>query len=109
MPAGMEADARAFYGEVPGFTEIEKPDSLKPLGGVWFSTGNLDVHIGVEQNFLPQEKAHIAYQVDDLEAVMQRIGDAGYPLVMDDRLPGYRRFYTEDPFGNRIEILTPKV
>lgn len=107
MPDGREAEARAFYGDLLGFPEIDKPDTLKSLGGVWFSTGNIDLHVGVEKDFRPQKKAHIAYEVGDLDAVLQRVAKAGYPVQLDDRLPGFRRFYTEDPFGNRIEILTP--
>ncbi len=30
---------------------------------------------------------------------------AGAPVIPDGELPGYRRFYTADPFGNRIEML----
>jgi hypothetical protein len=30
------------------------------------------------------------------------------PIVLDEPLPGYDRFYTSDPFGNRIEILSPR-
>lgn len=107
MPTGEEAAARSFYGTVLGFTEIEKPETLRSLGGAWFSTGNLDIHLGVDPYFRPQKKAHVAYQVDDLELVANRLADAGHPVLRDDRLPGYARFYTEDPFGNCVEILTP--
>jgi extradiol dioxygenase family protein len=30
---------------------------------------------------------------------------AGAPVRWDDELPGARRFYTADPFGNRLELL----
>ena len=32
---------------------------------------------------------------------------AGYPVRFDGVLPGYRRFYVADPFGNRLELLEP--
>lgn len=107
MPAGKEDVARHFYGELLGFPEIEKPDTLKAGGGVWFATGTIDLHIGVENDFAPAKKAHVAYQVDDLDAVADTLREAGFIVKPDDRLPGYRRFYTDDPFGNRVEILTP--
>lgn len=107
MPAGREDDARRFYGDLLGFPELEKPDTLKPLGGVWFGTGTIDLHVGVEEPFTPAKKAHVAYQVDALDAVAASLREAGFMVKPDDRLPGYRRFYTEDPFGNRVEILTP--
>lgn len=107
IPVGSEAEARHFYGDLLGMTEIEKPASLQSLGGVWFRTGSIDLHLGTESPFAPAKKAHIAYHVDDLDAVGERLAEAGFMVNPDGRLPGFRRFYTEDPFGNRVEILTP--
>lgn len=107
MPKGKEADARRFYGELLGFDEMEKPATLQSLGGVWFRTGTIDLHLGIEEPFSPAKKAHVAYQVDDLDHIAETLRKAGFMMKPDDRLPGYRRFYTEDPFGNRVEILTP--
>lgn len=107
IPAGGEDRARGFYRDLLGLTEIDKPASLHSLGGVWFSTGTIDLHLGVEANFAPAKKAHVAYQVADLAAVAEAMTHAGFAVIPDDRLPGFDRFYTEDPFGNRVEILTP--
>lgn len=107
MPTGREDDARLFYGELLGFAELEKPDTLKSLGGAWFATGTIDLHVGVEEPFTPAKKAHVAFQVDDLDVVAASLQNAGFMVKPDDRLPGYHRFYTEDPFGNRVEILKP--
>ena len=40
-----------------------------------------------------------------LEPVARRLEESGAKLTWDDQLPGIRRFYTEDPWGNRIELL----
>ena len=37
MPAGKEAEARAFYGNLLGLREVPKPEPLRARGGVWFS------------------------------------------------------------------------
>lgn len=108
MPAGGEESARRFYGELLGLPEIDKPESLRSLGGVWFASGSIDVHLGVEEAFSPAKKAHVAYQVDDLDATAAALRQAGFLVLPDGRLPGFNRFYTEDPFGNRVEILTPQ-
>ena len=100
-PAGGEAAARRFYGELLGFAEIPKPENLRRRGGVWFGTGNLELHLGVDADFRPARKAHVAFRVADLAAVRDRLAAAGYRPVEDEPLPGYRRCYVGDPFGNR--------
>lgn len=105
MPAGEEDAARAFFAGILGMIEDEKPEPLKGRGGVWFRAGSVVVHCGVETPFIPQKKAHPAFCVADLDMLALRLADAGYPVTWDDTLPDRRRFYTEDPFGNRIEFL----
>ena len=107
MPQGREDDARRFYGELLGFPEIPKPENLLKRGGVWFQTGNLQLHLGVDKSFVPATKAHVAYQVEDLEILRERLVAAGIGITDDEPLPGYDRCYVDDPFGNRIELLEP--
>lgn len=104
MPRCGEDDARAFYGDRLGLTEVAKPAPLAARGGVWFERGALRVHLGVEEPFQPARKAHPAFEVADIDALAARLDVVRW----NDDLPGYRRFYTKDPFGNRIEILQPK-
>jgi catechol 2,3-dioxygenase-like lactoylglutathione lyase family enzyme len=96
-PPGCEDEARAFYCGVLGMREVEKPASLAARGGVWFE----QLHVGVEDDFRPARKAHPAFVVDDLDALAARIGDVQW----DDAVPGVRRFYANDPWGNRLEFL----
>ena len=70
-------------------------------GGVWFE----QLHVGVEQDFAPARKAHPALRVDELDALAARLSAAGATVEWDDALPGVRRFYTADPWGNRVELL----
>jgi catechol 2,3-dioxygenase-like lactoylglutathione lyase family enzyme len=108
-PAGCEDEALRFYGELLGLEPIPKPEALRGRGGVWFQAGGGQLHIGVEAPFAPARKAHPALRVDpaSLDALAARLADAGAPVRWDDGLPGFRRFYTEDPWGNRLELLTP--
>lgn len=59
-PVGSEGEARAFYGELVGLLEIEKPDALRARGGVWFTCGAQQLHVGVVDDFSPATKAHPA-------------------------------------------------
>jgi catechol 2,3-dioxygenase-like lactoylglutathione lyase family enzyme len=106
-PPGCEAEARRFYGDVLGLPEVAKPRSLEGRGGVWFGIGVQQLHVGVEEPFLPARKAHPGLRVEptELDAVAKRLASAGAEVAWDDLLPGVRRFYTEDPWGNRVELL----
>lgn len=108
MPPGDEARARSFYGEVLGLPEVAKPHHLAARGGVWFRCGNHEIHLGVQADFRPATKAHPALSVRGLAALRQRLQRAGIHVYEDAPLPGYRRFYASDPFGNRIEFLEPE-
>lgn len=105
MPAGGEAQARGFYGDLLGLSEIAKPAELAPRGGCWFRGPGVDLHLGVEQPFAPARKAHPALLVADLEACRARLERAGVAITPDATVPGVRRFYAADPFGNRIEFI----
>jgi len=107
VPAGSEPALRDFYGGVLGMTEVAKPSALAARGGVWFRSGTAELHLGVEADFRPAQKAHPALVVDDLDAVATRLAEAGRGLRPDNLLPGYRRCYVDDPCGNRLELLSP--
>ncbi|MDQ3706888.1 MAG: VOC family protein [Chloroflexota bacterium] len=101
---GVEEQARAFYGGLLGLQELEKPGILKPKGGVWFSLGNGELHVGLEDAFSPALKAHPALLVTDLPTLRRRLEEAGLTIAQAEPIPGVSRFYVSDPFGNRLEL-----
>jgi catechol 2,3-dioxygenase-like lactoylglutathione lyase family enzyme len=105
IPNDEEDTARTFYGGLLGMEEIDKPENLKTRGGVWFRIGDRQVHMGVQEDFRPATKAHPAFLVDDLQHVQRVLERHGYPIINDEPLPGFQRFYSRDPFGNRLEFL----
>ena len=106
IPAGVEETARAFYINLLGFTEIPKPPQLAKRGGVWLQSENARLHLGVENDFRPARKAHPAFIVDDLDAVLEKVQLAGYEWdESQPPLDGYKRAHIYDPFGNRIELM----
>ncbi len=104
-PMGCEAAAREFYGKLLGLHEIEKPASLRARGGCWFQCTDQQIHIGVESDFRPAKKAHPAFLVSELDKLREHFIAGGVKITDDDSLPGARRFYAEDPWGNRLEFL----
>jgi catechol 2,3-dioxygenase-like lactoylglutathione lyase family enzyme len=106
MPAGEEEKARAFYIELLGFTELPKPPELAKRGGAWFQSGNVQLHLGVEADFRPARKAHPAFTVEGLDALVANVQSAGYETdTSQPPLDGFKRAHVFDPFGNRIELL----
>jgi catechol 2,3-dioxygenase-like lactoylglutathione lyase family enzyme len=107
MPAGQESAARAFYAGVLGLTETPKPANLARRGGVWFESGSLRLHLGVDPDFRAATKAHPALLVRGLSELAERCRQAGFPPTFDEPLEGFDRVYVSDPFGNRLELLEP--
>jgi len=107
MPPGREDEARAFYHGILGLVEKVKPPRLAARGGCWFESGALQVHLGVEKDFIPAQKAHPAFIVDDLASMVTKAKQAGYKVTADEPIEGYDRRHVDDPFGNRIELIEP--
>ena len=106
IPRGSEEQARQFYCDLLGLTEIEKPDSLKERGGFWLQVGEQQVHIGTEDGVNRQAtKAHLAYQVDDVRAWQKLLQARNIALLDGIPIPGFDRIEIRDPFGNRIEFI----
>ena len=101
---GGEDAARAFYGGLLGLPELAKPANLAGRGGCWFRCGPHEIHCGVQDEVVPA-RHHPALLTDELDALEGRLEAAGVRTEVDEQLPGYRRFYAWDPFGNRLEFL----
>ncbi|TBL78658.1 glyoxalase [Paenibacillus thalictri] len=105
MPSGEEQAAREFYAGILLMQEIEKPEKLRPRGGVWFVCGEQQIHLGVEAHFVPAQKAHPAFRVSGWQALRSKLLALGYTVKDDDEIEGISRFFTNDPFGNRLEFI----
>ena len=107
IPPGGEDLAREFYGAVLEMAELAKPPVLAARGGCWFRGGGWEVHLGVEDPFVPARKAHPGVLVRGLDALAARLTTAGHDPEWDGEFPGHRRFYAHDLHGNRLEFLEP--
>ncbi len=104
IPVGAEQRAREFYAGVLGLEEIEKPDALKPNGGLWFQIADIQLHIGVEDAD-NKSKRHPAFEVDNLADARKHLEANGAQIKEEIEIPGVNRFSFLNPFGNRIEFL----
>jgi len=108
VPKGSEDEARKFYSEILGLEEIEKPNELKASGGVWFKAGDIELHLGVEENTV-KTKSHPAFEIESasggIDEVEKFLKENDIKLKEEIQIPGRKRFSFYDPFGNRIELL----
>lgn len=104
MPPGGEDIARAFYRDLLGLAEIQKPEPLRVRGGVWFDAGGLDIHLSVEDDRnSPDAQRHFGIECENVESIRIRLNAAGVQTESGRPAP-WSRFFVRDPFGNRIEI-----
>jgi len=108
IPAGQEEACRRFWAGTLGMAEVTKPAGLAGRGGCWFSGGGVEVHLGVETDFTPARQAHPGIVVTGLADLAEKLAAAGAPVTWDTELAGHDRFYSADPFGNRLEFLQPR-
>lgn len=106
IPIGGEGLSREFYSDILGLSEIPKPEKLRAGGGVWYRGGQCEIHLGVQADFVPATKAHPGIRVLRMESLAVALESAGYPVAWDSRIPGRKRFFVQDPFGNRLEFLS---
>jgi catechol 2,3-dioxygenase-like lactoylglutathione lyase family enzyme len=104
-PLGCEAEARRFFVEVLGMTELTKPAALLSRGGIWLQCGMHQLHIGIQIDFKAATKAHPAIRVMDIAALRSRLKKHNVEMIEDDAISGLDRFYIYDPFGNRLEFV----
>ena len=86
--------------------EIAKPAELAKRGGCWFASGNVQIHLGVEENFRPAKKAHPALRCGSYEVLIEKLRRTGVETIADDANPGVTRCYIQDCFGNRLELIS---
>ena len=105
IPKGGEAQCRAFWAALVGLREIPKPQALQARCGLWFALAGSELHLGVEEPFSPALKAHPGFCTTDISALAARFETAGHDMVWDTVIEGRKRFFANDPFGNRLEFL----
>lgn len=101
IPDGKTAEARAFYGEVLGLTEIE---GGHPHGAIWFAIADIQVHLR-EEAAGPLSSRHPAFEIVGLEQARQALIQKGVSISYSSDIDGRQRFFIRDPFGNRIEFI----
>jgi catechol 2,3-dioxygenase-like lactoylglutathione lyase family enzyme len=106
------AAARRFYGELLGLPEIDRPDFGFP--GAWYQAGDIQLHlivpppgvdVGAPPPALSPIAAHLAFEIDDYDAVRAALERAGLPVL--GLGPELGQLFVRDPDGNGVELIRP--
>jgi catechol 2,3-dioxygenase-like lactoylglutathione lyase family enzyme len=97
--------AQAFYRDILGL------DVLMDMG--WIATYGSDEKTTPQISFASEGGSgtptpDLSIEVDDLDAVLERVKKAGLPLAYGpiEEPWGVRRFYVRDPYGKLLNILS---
>ncbi len=105
IPVGKEEEARHFYTQVLGLTELNNLGYTIPNGAMWFEMGNIQLHIKADVHSELHSQRHPAFIVSDLDAIKAFLLGEGVAIRNDSQIPDRKRFSFWDPFGNRIELI----
>jgi catechol 2,3-dioxygenase-like lactoylglutathione lyase family enzyme len=106
IPRGREDEALRFYTVHLGLSRIPKPADMPNPDGIWLALGQNELHLGVDEG-MPDAttRAHVALELDDLDAAVDRLRAAGVETRAANAISGLRRVHVRDPFGNRLELM----
>lgn len=103
-PKELEEEVVTWYRETLGLEQLDKPEGTHNAGA-WFRAGDHEVHISHDEHN-PPRVAHFGIVVDNYGAVIEQLRAAGCHIEQASEIPGRHRFFTRDPAGNSIEIMS---
>ena len=106
---GRLEEMKAFYRDVLGFREIQRP--AFPFPGVWLYNYGLQIHLIVDESGAQAEgeistrAGHLALHVDDIETVERMLTERGIEYGKNEvPLTGVTQLFFHDPDGFHIEL-----
>lgn len=99
--------ALTFYRDTLGMAVLPRPQIR--VRGAWLDAGSgRQLHL-IEAEVPPNHGQHVAFLVHDLDAVVERLRDAGQAVTAPKRVGDtlIRQAFLEDPDGNLIELSRP--
>lgn len=98
-------EADNFYGGLLGLSKIHRPDVASI--GLWYEVEGTEFHVIRTDTLSGESGRHTAFEVDDLEATLEKIEKRGLPIWGDTPVDGWVRKHCRDPFGNGVELMQP--
>jgi catechol 2,3-dioxygenase-like lactoylglutathione lyase family enzyme len=97
------AAATAFW-RLLGFDEVDPPQTLRDRAG-WLQRGETQIHLLWSDDPVAPPEGHAAVVVEDYDAALARIRDAGHPVEERPAHWGAPRAFARAPGGHRVELM----
>ena len=99
--------AAVFYEKVLGLAQAPRS---RTFPGLWYQIGAFQLHLMQHDDWqapCPRpdkwgRNAHLAFEVEDLEAIKEKLSNQGYPVQMSSS--GRAACFTQDRDGNILEL-----
>jgi catechol 2,3-dioxygenase-like lactoylglutathione lyase family enzyme len=99
-----DADACVRFYELIGFRRVEPPASLADRAA-WVARGGTQVHMLFADEPDVPPSGHHAVVVDDYDATLAALRDAGFEPEPRREHWGCARSYVRNPAGHRVELM----
>ena len=98
-----QLDACLGFYTLLGFAEVPVPDTLAGRAA-WLERRGTQVHLLFSEDAQP-EHGHVAVVLDDYEATLGRLREAGHEVEPRRAHWGSPRAYVHDPAGHLVELM----
>lgn len=106
--------SRHFYQNILGLQSIPRPDL--GLAGIWYRAGEAEIHliatpegadVGGHPTAISPLANHSAFAIDDYAKVLDHLKSSGLEVMETSAARG--QMWVQDPDGNVIELIAPRV
>ncbi len=111
IPADDLDTSARFYEQLFGLERLPTPKFSNEV--LWLRLGEQQLHLFLSDEDEPQPRQHLAFDVDDFDAVYARAKELGildssaFGWPLRSHPAGWAQLYLRDPAGNLVEIDCP--
>lgn len=99
-----QVESAVEFWRLLGFERVDSPEAL---GGyvTWLERAGTQIHLIHTDAATAPVLGHAAVVVEDFEAAMARVAEAGHEVEETRQLWGARRAFAVGPGGHRVELM----
>jgi catechol 2,3-dioxygenase-like lactoylglutathione lyase family enzyme len=99
-----DVEACAAFFRRLGFVGVDPPETLRDRA-LWLQRGPTQVHLMFSDDPVVPSAGHLAVVVDDYDAVLEELRQAGHPVEPRPEHWGSPRAFVHDPAGHVVEVM----